>query len=97
MKTKETVERFYVTVKSLFEFDQDRIHGVVQTLIPPTVHVVAVALDLAGNSYCETLKAVIREFQIGKADERVDAPSLSRRSFHLRMTKNRRSNCSRNF
>ncbi len=39
MKMKETVERFYATVKSL----------------------------------CETLKAVIREFQIGKADERVDA------------------------
>ncbi len=49
------------------------IVGVVEIREEAFNFLVAVALDLAGNSYCETLKAVIREFQIGKADERVDA------------------------
>ena len=36
--TKELVERFSARVKDVFEFDKDRIHSVVQTILSPNAH-----------------------------------------------------------
>ncbi len=80
MKTKETVERFYATVKSLFEFDQDRIHGVVQTLITPTVHenqVIGNYYRVYGNVQTLVDLTGTRDFQVIAMIARMNLPGFS--------------------